>query len=378
VNSNEAKGRQLGGQALYLFDDENDSWAQTASASSCEDLVKYAKNITSLNGTATAMIIPLFGQPPRVEDIYIDLNLKPRWWYVGIGHCGAPVDANYDIEFLQADGSQFGFDKKGLLGLYIFFFVVYLVGFLAYAIQVVRHKDKNHGMVKAFTIVNALQVIAKLCEIIHLAKYGSVGEGIPFFDVMSTLLEEGSILMLIIMCLAVASGWNVKPDKTKFRFVPLAALYSGLTIIVVIYYHATMGKSWATNFVYDQWPGVVLMIGRLVVAALFCALLRPTFVLERAADKRAFYRWFGVLMATWLCAIPFLVFVCEAIVSYWQVRVTEGLVLLIDSAVLALLSLLLRPSRMASMFPANNNFQETFITGIGAADAGSYVPPDML
>ena len=32
-----------------------------------------------------------------------------------------------------------------------------------------------------------------------------------------------------------------------------------------IYYHATMGKSWATNFVYDQWPGVVLMIGRLVV-----------------------------------------------------------------------------------------------------------------
>ena len=36
----------------------------------------------------------------------------------------------------------------GLLGLYIFFFVVYLVGFLAYAIQVVRHKDKNHGMVK--------------------------------------------------------------------------------------------------------------------------------------------------------------------------------------------------------------------------------------
>ena len=81
VNSNEAKGRQLGGQALYLFDDENDSWAQTASASSCEDLVKYAKNITSLNGTATAMIIPLFGQPPRIEDIYIDLNLKPRWWY---------------------------------------------------------------------------------------------------------------------------------------------------------------------------------------------------------------------------------------------------------------------------------------------------------
>ncbi len=152
LSANEAKGRQLGGQALYLFDDESDSWAQTASATSCQDLVKFAKNITSGklpdspggdhrraeirlgcvrcrgasetqynevqaehgemwrlyhahraylsiyvpteppthppahlsifagNVTTNTILIPLNGQPPRIENIAIDLSLKPRWW----------------------------------------------------------------------------------------------------------------------------------------------------------------------------------------------------------------------------------------------------------------------------------------------------------
>ena len=137
-----------------------------------------------------------------------------------------------------------------------------------------------------------------------------------------------------------------------------------------IYYHATRSSSWSTNFIYDQWPGILLMVFRLAVSVLFLAMIRPTFLLERAADKRVFYRWFSTAVSVWMAAIPVVVFLCEAVVSYWQVRVTEALLLVMNGIVFGILSLLMRPTRMAAMFPATQTFQESFLTGV--PDLGSY------
>jgi len=227
-------------------------------------------------------------------------------------------------------------------------------------------------LVKRFSVVYGLQLVSMLCIIIHLGRFSATGEGVGFLNFVGTLTEELSILGLIILCMWVASGCN-KSIKERGLFLPVALAYSALSLIMIIYYHATRSSSWSTNFIYDQWPGILLMVFRLAVSVLFLAMIRPTFLLERAADKRVFYRWFSTAVSLWMAAIPVVVFLCEAVVSYWQVRVTEALLLVMNGIVFGILSLLMRPTRMAAMFPATQTFQESFLTGV--PDLGSYVPP---
>lgn len=370
VEVSNADGSSTSGQAVYLFDDQEESWPKQVRAKSCSEKVKYSRRIVSNHSEIQGILVPPTGDAH--ETVNVTEHIRPRWWYVVVAHCGGKVDAKYKITFVQADGSQFGFDTKGIFGLYIFFFCLYTVGFGLYMLNLYFQVKTTHTLVQRFAGLYGNMVFGVLLIIIHLASYNASGKGVTFLYVVGTIAEEASVLGLMVVCLWVASGCN-KSMKEGGLFLPVTIGYTVLSVIMLIYYHATKSSSWSTNFIYDQWPGILLMIFRLIVALLFSAMLRSTYLLNKAADKQVFYKWFGIIVGVWMAAVPLIVFCCEAIVSYWQVRVTQGLILILNGVVFAMLSILMRPTRMAAMFPPASHFQESFLTGV--PDLGSYVPP---
>jgi len=218
---------------------------------------------------------------------------RPHYWYVSALNCGGDIDLEYDFTFLQQSTSkwvrQFSHDDQGLEGLYLFYFLFFLVGLVVhgYTVWTFLQTSSYHLIVRLFTFCVATEFLSIFCLFIHYAAYSSNGRGVPFFHGLGDFLDIVAQIAFILLVVLIAKGWCISKTIIDDRFIVLVGLgvLSVLYLAMFIWMKAGLDPA-STLYVYETAPGIILIIARAVCMVWFAYSMRNTYLEENNAAKR--------------------------------------------------------------------------------------------
>jgi hypothetical protein len=153
-----------------------------------------------------------------------------------------------------------------------------------------------------------LQIVATASQFVHLTVYEIDGKGFWVFDLISevsTLFYELAISTLLVI---VASGWTI--NYTKF---PRPQLYLPAILIEALFHLSLVLFNWLYELPrhsfskYEEWSGVVILILRMLMFAVFLKNLFFTSKQENFKNSTYFYS-FGLWASFYFLSIPLLVY----------------------------------------------------------------------
>jgi hypothetical protein len=343
------------GLQLLFIDDENGNWTDVYKHHlSCDE--RRAKSDKPLNITS--------GHPGFVS--FKDIQ-RPHFWYVSILNCGTQVDVTYDFTFLQQSTSkwvrQFSYDEQGLEGLYLFYFLFFLIASVAhgYTVWSFMQTHSYHLLVRLFTFCIATEALSIFCLFIHYAAYSSNGKGVPFFHGLGDFLDIIAQIAFILLVILIAKGWCISKTVIDDRFIVLIGLgvLSVLYLAMFIWVHAGLDPA-SSLYVYQTAPGIIIIIARAICMLWFVWSIRNTYLEENNAAKRKFYIWFGVSYLVWFLVLPFITSIAAGLDPWVRQKTVMIMYVTFNTVFLVVLGVLLWPTR------ASEYFQISAGGGIGA------------
>lgn len=268
-------------------------------------------------------------------------------------------DVEYQVTFINADGTQVGNDEKGMLPLnavyFVFFFVVLVVHCLgAYFLWL---KRSLHPIVQILAICLALSTVATMFVLIHWGGYQNNGIGCPGCRVFGQLLNGVSAVIFATLLCMIASGWAITFHALPRRnaLIGLFAAYLTFYLIVFIIAAASGHSVASTQLVYSTGAvlGIVILyilVCFLGVCAYFVYSLYLTFREETQYDKRLFYLIFGIGYGCWFILPALLNFISIGVDDWYRPRVVDAFQYTASFIGMGFLVVLLWPSRVEKYF----------------------------
>lgn len=173
---------------LVLLDDQPDNWDTVYTATcDCYCKLQMVMNRTldsSMSGawmTQDAQIQA--GVPTHIGPVKFHEFLRPRFWYVSLVNCDKPTfTAQLNLQMTQGENmgnSQFSYDEKGLLSLYIVGFVVWFITSFVqlYNSRNLWRANSFHPIIKLFSGSMFFYTMFLLCMMVDFATFKSDGIG---------------------------------------------------------------------------------------------------------------------------------------------------------------------------------------------------------
>ena len=352
---------------LALYNDQDDSWPlalQHMEDYTCQELLDIVGK--SATGTGLGVIAPLTPGEYRGADVDVTQKLRPRFWFIVIARCdpqtgkGLPTgDIEYEVHALNVQQSswdhEFGTNERGLNTLYLTFCIVYLLFFVVHFVGVWRLRKQLqyvHPIVKLFSFILVVQVLAVLCYLVHYFKYGQNGTGLLWLSYAGAILDAIARIVFIFLLLLLAHGWTISNDHLHQRWI-IAGVLGAFFVLQV----AQLGYGWWSynpeltainkgDFVFQ----ILIVAIYLLLGVYFVFMLVVSYVNEIIPPKKKLYLRLGILFTPWMLGPP-LVAVGVLLLDDWvRQKIVQTLQTTLTFIAYAILSFLLWPSRAQEYF----------------------------
>jgi len=292
--------------------------------------------------------------------------MKQYFWYFAIADCsGSSLDfSSYEVHMTNSEyghwEQELSFDRWGIGQAYIAFFVFYivLVGAHIYGCWQLYRKEAYHPLVKIITLAILLEFICNFFQMIHYSVYANDGVGAPALEALGNLINMGSNLLLMFVCILVAKGWAITSHYLSQKYVVLIVMSLFVLGYLILFIWDTFARDPAlTLYFYESIPGICVLVLRFVLVGWFAWCLRDTLRLENLPERRNFYKLFGLCYSIWFILLPLFVFICSFVANWVRFKMVRGISISIDFAGLVALAYLLWPSRAQNYFTIRSTTQ---------------------
>jgi hypothetical protein len=289
---------------------------------------------------------------------------RPHFWFLAVADCvgNNGIQLTYSLLFLSSGGpwyQQFSFDEQGLLQLYIFFFLFYVVlcAFHSWGVFQFIKRDAYHPILRLLTSALALELFSNMFLLIHYGVYKDNGVGVVGLKGIGELLNMGAELVLMFMLILVAKGWAITTNYLTDRNLLLLLMGMLLLAYLALFIWDNSGRdSASTLYFYESVPGIFVLILRSLTWLWFAWCLKKTLALETLPEKRTFYIFFGIACTLWFLLLPLFVIIATAMEAWYREKVITSMTSSLNALALVAFTYLLWPTRAADYFsikPAN-------------------------
>jgi len=291
---------------------------------------------------------------------FIVERLRPRFWFLAILDCsGVSRTIDYDLHLLnikQGWLAEISMDRCGVASLCAFFFVYMSITMAQlYAIFLADNTSSNTKhplrLLLTFGICAALWGI--VFYTIDTLWYASAGEDTFVLYIASKLCKAWSKFTLLLILVLLSKGRCISLDlhlRDIFQAVLLVGPFCIVCVGLELWGEYDQSQKYTTSFVYGTWGGAVLVCADLALLCFYARNLLSSWHRESNADKKMFYRSWGLVYSSSFLSLPVSVIVAH-FVSPW-VRVETVLILnnSIHCVLLSLLVIGLWPDRTQKAF----------------------------
>jgi len=329
---------------LAFYDDDKNRWPSIYDSEACVEKFAQSNWNTSVNNPDKAIA------PRNVH--------SPHFWYVAAVNCGGEITLDYDITFTNPYGNdkwikEFSCDEVGLQGLYIFYFIFYVIAGLthAWAVYSLIRASAYHSVVKLLSVSLVLEGVSVFCLFIHYSVYQNDGVGSPFLAGTGDFLNLVAQLVFILLLILVAKGWTITKSRIEDRTIVLAGLgaLSAAYLALFIWEHVGLNPA-STKYIYQSPPGIIILVLRALAMLWFVWCLRGTYIEENHPSKRQFYLWFGATYVAWFAALPLIALIATGVPAWSELRVVTVMYVTANALALGGMQFLLWPSRANEYF----------------------------
>lgn len=291
---------------------------------------------------------------------------RQHFWFVVISNCDDSIEVEYELTFRNGGGKwkkEFSYDEQGLPELYLFFAVMYLIGWLGilYLMNKWRRRRIVHPIQQMLVCSYATEFTAVICGMIHFFIYMSDGVGAVFLERLGKALHMLARLGFIAVLLLVAKGWTITTSKlNKKRHLAVLMLVLLALHIAVLVLEVTRDQA-TTLYVYESPPGYALLALNMVTLFFFVIHVIRTSAYERSDTKKAFYRKFGFIFSFWFVTPTLLVMIAHYL-DPWVRRISvEAVDHVLTFLAYGLLPFMGRPSTRYEVFSGEMQLQRVKI-----------------
>lgn len=301
---------------LAVYIDPN--WDQFIAETDCEKKLALKQDILW-------MWIPVDGSWGEIVKPQFQNIVRTHVWFFELFDCEgsfSKLDPNMNIlweaTLYNSDGSHFSDEEHGVLSLKLWILGIFVV-FCAFNITKFYHFYKTEEIFDypglCLIIILFMEFWSLIFDIIHLSYMESDGVGSYFFNFSSAALSVVSQYCLTCVLLLLANGWSFRYmglDHIK-SFSPGAVLL-GIIHIFLMWLGTSSDNEHDKFHDFENWSGVLIILIRVACFAFFIYLLKHTYSLSEAEDKK-FLKLFGFCGTIYFLAFPILVLISSAYVA---------------------------------------------------------------
>eukprot|EP01107_Rhizomastix_libera_P013887 TRINITY_DN4076_c0_g1_i2.p1 TRINITY_DN4076_c0_g1~~TRINITY_DN4076_c0_g1_i2.p1 ORF type:complete len:415 (+),score=59.25 TRINITY_DN4076_c0_g1_i2:40-1245(+) len=331
--------------ALFVDDDWKDVYKKQLS---CQDI---------LSKSAWSQLIPARGElkeSTKPEDYVVF-----HFWYLALVNCHGTADVGYTAKFTQVDGSQFSYDEKGLVSLFVVSLIFYSLLTAAHAYGCVRLWKEfiYHWAVRLLSICIGLMFFSSLFGLIHYGKYSNDGIGSVACREIGIFLSFAVEITLMFLLVLLSRGWAIQNEEITHKKIifPIVGISALLFLILFILSNTTDPAS--LTYRYSTVPGLFILIIRFAVLGYFLYSLHFTRKLEDSEPKRNFFTLFGVVSSFWFLSLIFVAILGATCPAWLRESLVDWLSRLFSLSALAALAFLMSPSRARNYFSKMSSVQ---------------------
>eukprot|EP01121_Diplochlamys_sp_Union-15-3_P022340 TRINITY_DN9471_c0_g1_i2.p1 TRINITY_DN9471_c0_g1~~TRINITY_DN9471_c0_g1_i2.p1 ORF type:complete len:425 (-),score=30.17 TRINITY_DN9471_c0_g1_i2:17-1291(-) len=301
-----------------------------------------------------------------------------HFWFLVFANCEEKeITTSHRISFLNPGSfwkKQFSCEDQDLLGMYLAFFLFYLVGCTVHSIGVWRlYRAKSlHTIIILLTTAIILEFASVFFYFIHYAIYSKDGIGQPGIRSLAELIHMASIIVIMFFLILIAKGWTITSNYLKEKNVIVALVVVFMISYIVLFIWSNIGRDPAsTSYFYDSVPGFIVVLIRILTLCWFVYCLWRTYNLESLPEKRRFYIIFGIIFTIWFISLPLFVGIAMELSPWWKLKLIDGLILTTNGIALVILGVIVWPNRSSDFFsfkPASTLLAED----ISKESTGSY------
>eukprot|EP00388_Colpodella_angusta_P018118 GDKJ01045003.1.p1 GENE.GDKJ01045003.1~~GDKJ01045003.1.p1 ORF type:complete len:568 (+),score=100.17 GDKJ01045003.1:32-1735(+) len=254
-------------------------------------------------------------------------RLRPHVWFFAIDRCSIPVtqsyfNVEYEIEFLQEDGSHFSMEQRGAL-FWNFMHLLLVAGVTGFTIfreiKVIQGGDKLHVVLQFLNVILLVNLSALFGKLTHNWIYSGDGEGFAAFDVLGSFFGAVCEITLTSLIMLLGMGFTFTVDhvrglKREARYVLIAVC----AMHVLLSFLSRLGKD--ERYQYSELEGATgwfLAAVRFAVTGWHIYNCRNT--ARKTSPKQAvFIQKFCVMSALYLAVFPSLYIISEAFLAQYN------------------------------------------------------------
>jgi len=344
---NEVQSKENGTLNLNLLVYTYDAWLKQMDKAGCSK--KEAESVYKQE-----VSVPRNGDEFATKEISLGQDTDVQVWYFALANCDEDNELydfmvknriKYEFTIINSNGSHISEEENGVMTVLVIT-LIFIFGFFA------SHAMKLHGfythksaldyplVILVFALM--LEFLALFNELLHLYFFSLDGQGFFMCDWLNFVFANLSQLVISILFLLMAFGWTVrnlsKDDEEVFVIVTTVGAL--LTIFLTI-----VSKVSTNNFDsfhdYGNWFGVVTLITKLVIYAIFVFMLMKSY--SKCEDKlKDHFKKLGIFGSIYLLSLPVSVIVIDILLPpYYRHKAITYSLIIVQSATLIIYASLL-------------------------------------
>jgi len=293
----------------------------------------------------------------------------PRYWFIVAANCYSTegIHIDYQLHFYQTDVGwtrEVSYDQQDLPALYIFYFIVFLIGVIAhgYGVWSLYRTDFLHPVVKLLSVTIFSYFLAIFCYFVHWMSFKNNGVGSHFMLGTAEFLDFATQTLFILVLLLVARGWAISTTEVTEKKIVAGFIFIFFVLYLSIFIYGWTGLDPAsTLYIYETAPGIVLLVFRALAMTYFIYCLRFGVLHESHPSKRRFYQVFAAVFTAWFLSLHIIVIVAALQVPENRIRTVEPFYVTVNVLALAIMGFLFWPTQIVKYFDVRH--QDGLLTG---------------
>ena len=227
--------------------------------------------------------------------------------------------------------------------------------------------QRPYLLVKLWSILVMLEMGALLFRTVDLLFYAHSGEEATKFrwsrlltlQLFGWMMDIGSQLGLALLVLLVAKGWTITSNEIRGRRTLFC--FIGAMIIATCLLYAWAAVDWdpaSTYYIYESFPGILVILLRLIMFMWFLRSLLETYRLETMKERKLLYKIVAGLYSLWFLSLPLIVLAAYLLDPWYRSKVVRTMSYSAHAIALLCFGILFWPSRAEKYFNVNGGIQD--------------------
>lgn len=297
----------------------DDKMNQALSKSDVCDRKQYSSVSRTVPITQGQWSSPMYGR--------LTQRLRPHVWFFAIDRCSIPAtqsyfNVEYEVEFLQEDGSHFSMEQRGAL-FWTFMHFLLVASVTAFVIhremKVLQSGEKLHVVLQFLNVVLLVNLSALAGRVVHYWFYSNNGQGIVIFDVIGNVFATIAEITLTSLIMLMGLGFTFTVDhvrglKRQARYV----LGATCLMHLILSFISRLGKD--ERYQYSELEGVtgwILASVRYAITAWH--IYNCVMTARNSSPKQAlFIHRFCLASTLYLAVFPSLYIISELFIAQYN------------------------------------------------------------